>query len=146
MSFHITTRRIPDPLRNSRTWMLLVGVVTLGALACVVEPSPGGANLRGLRLPPCPLKFFTGIPCPFCGLTTATAWLARGNLPAAWHSNVLSPFIALTVLITGIYALACRLVAGRTIHLDLDSSVRRSLWIVVVSAVALSWARNLLFA
>jgi hypothetical protein len=39
-----------------------------------------------------------GLPCPTCGLTTAFAHLARGELPEAVHANPMGvPLFALTL-------------------------------------------------
>ncbi len=37
----------------------------------------------------CPLKLTAGLPCPFCGGTTATFHLATGEFAAAFRSNPL---------------------------------------------------------
>ncbi len=46
---------------------------------------------------PCPLRTVTGIPCPLCGMTTASLALARGDLGAAVSAN---PFVFLLVALT----------------------------------------------
>ena len=56
----------------------------------------GGAMLvLGLALPhlpgdpgvPCPLRTFTGVPCPFCGLTTSVKAVLGGQIHAGWAAN-----------------------------------------------------------
>jgi hypothetical protein len=63
----------------------------------------GGAMLvLGLALPhmpghpglPCPLRTLTGVPCPFCGLTTSVEAVMRGDAHAAFVAN---PFGLLAV-------------------------------------------------
>ena len=50
--------------------------------------------LTSLRLPLiCPLRAMTGIPCPFCGMTTGTVATLRGDLGAAFRANLFSPLV-----------------------------------------------------
>ena len=39
----------------------------------------------------CPFYWFTGLPCPLCGLTRALFALAKGNWNQAIHFNAMSP-------------------------------------------------------
>ncbi|MBF0492254.1 MAG: DUF2752 domain-containing protein [Deltaproteobacteria bacterium] len=48
-----------------------------------------------LGLPPCPFLFFTGYPCPACGLTTSFSHMAHGHFMAAFSSHPLGPFLFL---------------------------------------------------
>ncbi|NMB34890.1 MAG: DUF2752 domain-containing protein [Firmicutes bacterium] len=48
----------------------------------------------------CPFKFFTGIPCPGCGLTRAFKSILKFNLAEAIRLNILSPIIFLWFSIT----------------------------------------------
>ena len=44
----------------------------------LLQPSPGGVGTHEqLGLPPCGFLYFTGIPCPGCGLTTSVAYAAH---------------------------------------------------------------------
>jgi hypothetical protein len=61
----------------------------------------------------CPFYRFTGVACPFCGLTRATHQLMKGDVEGAVRSNPLAPF-----LIGGILGW-CAVMAGQ-----LRSSVR----------------------
>ena len=42
----------------------------------------------------CPLRRFTGLPCPGCGMTRAFAHLAKGEWSAAVHDHPLAPLLA----------------------------------------------------
>ncbi len=61
----------------------------------------GGVALQFLPAvgPLCPLRRTTGVPCPFCGMTTGVLALARGDVAAAFAANPLAPFLVLVVLI-----------------------------------------------
>jgi hypothetical protein len=41
----------------------------------------------------CPLPLFTGIPCPGCGITRATAHLVHGDFAGAFQYHALWPFV-----------------------------------------------------
>jgi hypothetical protein len=42
----------------------------------------------------CPLRRFTGLPCPGCGMTRAFAHLAKGEWSAAVRDHPLAPLLA----------------------------------------------------
>ncbi|PKN94845.1 MAG: hypothetical protein CVU44_03295 [Chloroflexi bacterium HGW-Chloroflexi-6] len=58
------------------------GLAIVGAGALLV-----GLHLAGLPGWACPFKSLTGIPCPGCGLTTATGELLRGQFLASLNSH-----------------------------------------------------------
>lgn len=82
----------------------------------------------------CPLRRFTGIPCPFCGMTTSFAHLAGGRV---WDSFVASPAGPLIFLATvaGIVALIWALVRRRRISLELTPEMKK--WAYRISGVIL---------
>jgi hypothetical protein len=47
----------------------------------------------------CPLRAATGVPCPFCGMTTGTVAVLQGNIVAALAANPFS--LAVPPLVTG---------------------------------------------
>src|SRR5262249_44334629 len=46
---------------------------------------------------PCPLRTLTGVPCPFCGMTTATVVMAHGAWGGAAAANPLVYLLAVLV-------------------------------------------------
>lgn len=115
-----------EPLRRrllaARVDMELRPVRYLGAamlgLGLALPHLPGNAGL------PCPLRTVTGVPCPFCGLTTSVKAVLRGDGHGAWAAN---PFGLLVV------AFALLIVARpRWRRLSVPA-------VVVVAGVALSW-------
>ncbi|MBI3256633.1 MAG: DUF2752 domain-containing protein [Actinobacteria bacterium] len=66
------------------------------AVAAGVWPTLTDATGVGL---PCPLRTLTGIPCPFCGMTTASIHLVRGDLAGAAAANPLAILIAIFTLV-----------------------------------------------
>ena len=49
--------------------------------------------------PLCPLRRATGVPCPFCGMTTGVLALSRGDVVAAFAANPLAPLLVLAVVV-----------------------------------------------
>ena len=138
--------RIPAASRNARSWLYLAGIAGFWIVARLFEPSDNGAALHGFWLPPCPLKALSGISCPFCGLTTGVARLARLQWREAWNSNILSPVLLLSSAALAIYTLLSRLLAGYAVEWDLSARARRRIWFAVGLLVLLSGIVNLLRA
>ena len=67
----------------------------------MLTPDPSGVGTHvQLGLPRCGFLAITGLPCPACGLTTAFAHMARGEVASACGAN------AFGVLLFAIIALA----------------------------------------
>jgi hypothetical protein len=49
--------------------------------------------------PLCPLRRVTGVPCPFCGMTTGVLALCRGDLAGAFAANPAAPLLVAAVVI-----------------------------------------------
>lgn|SRR5262245_6032268 len=132
-------RRILTPWRNPRSHALLAGIAFFGVLACLA----GSVDQAGSRiwLPSCPLRMLVDIPCPFCGLTTGSAWMIRGEIRQAFKSNMLTPVLGIGLLVSIVYILGCRMVLG--IAVEIGATERRTLWLLAGMLVALSWATNL---
>jgi hypothetical protein len=66
--------------------------------AAAVWPAFTGSTGVGL---PCPLRALIGVPCPFCGLTTAAIALVRGRAGAAFEANPLIFGLAVLAVAAG---------------------------------------------
>jgi hypothetical protein len=118
-----------------------VAAVTLSILlvAAALHPAAKGEGTHEqLGLPPCSLKARTGIPCPSCGMTTAFAHAARGQLLASFTVQPLGAVLAIvTAMATwvGLYVLITGAAIGRHLMWLWHS---RMLWIIV-ALVVVGW-------
>lgn len=109
------TEPAPAGLRHPRVGLAVaLATAAVAALLWQVDPTRAGSPL-----PPCPLRWLSGLFCPGCGSTRALHGLLHGDLAAALSFNPLLvlalPFVALLlanqvfVLPEGLQALARRI-------------------------------------
>ena len=69
-------------------------------LAAALPPSPDGVGTHTqLGLQPCQFLATTHIPCPTCGMTTATSYFVRGNILASLYIQPMGFLIALAAAV-----------------------------------------------
>jgi len=81
-------RSQPGPI--ARVGLAVGSIVLIAVLAAAasVEPDARGYGThRRFGLPPCSFRALTGRPCPTCGMTTAWAYLVRGQAVRAVLAN-----------------------------------------------------------
>jgi hypothetical protein len=92
-----------------------------------------------LTIPPCPLYYITGHPCPFCGGTRSFAFMWQGDIADSVRLYPLGPALfAGTIAAVG--ALAAGLATGRTWTPRLTRMQWSLLGIAAASLVGFSWA------
>lgn len=65
-----------------------------GICRWLTPPAAGMGAHQQLGLAPCPMPILTGLPCPTCGMTTAFAQLADGQVLTALHTQPAACFLA----------------------------------------------------
>jgi hypothetical protein len=113
---------------------LCAGVI--GAVYPVITAHTGAVGL------PCPLRTLTGVPCPFCGLTTATVALTHGQWAAAASTSPLAYLAAALVVATTPVLLARAAGLTKPPRLWSAATRRRTRYAVLV-VVAMSWVFQL---
>ncbi len=84
--------------RGRRRAALIVAIACFALLAVAATLSPAGAGHgthRQLGLPPCGWVAGFGIPCPTCGMTTAFASAADGDLVSSFLTQPMGCILAL---------------------------------------------------
>ena len=69
--------------------MFSAGAAAVGTIYPTIMAHTGG---RGI---PCPLRSLTGVPCPFCGITTATVAMTHGQWETAVKTSPLACMVAI---------------------------------------------------
>jgi hypothetical protein len=109
------------------------GIAVAGAAA--VWPAFTAGTGLGL---PCPLRWMTGIPCPFCGLTTAAVDLAHGRLLASLADNPAALALAILTVVT-VPLIVLRQLGLAATPVPWSARTRRRTQVAAIAAAAASW-------
>ena len=108
-----------------------------GLAACgyvyAVDPAPHG------HFPPCPLKTFTGLDCPFCGGLRATHDLLHCDLAAAVDLNPLTTLVVLPVTLVLLVLWTVQRWRGRPFDVRVPLPATA---VIVVGVLAFTVVRN----
>jgi hypothetical protein len=59
----------------------------------------------GIQVWRCPILVTTGVPCPGCGLSRASAAILHGDWKRMAELHIFAPFLVFTGLLTGLFAI-----------------------------------------
>ena len=116
--------------------LFYVGAGLVASVYPLIMAHTGGHGLE------CPLRALTGLPCPFCGLTTATVALTHGHWTTAAATSPLAYLVAALALGTA-PVLVARNAGLVTRPRAWSPAARRRTARVVAMVVALSWVFQL---
>ena len=124
-------------------WLALaLAAIALLALARWLDPSHGFGTHEAFGLAPCGFRSSTGLPCPACGLTTAFAELARGDLLSSLRAHPLGLPLFAAIAATPIIALrAAQRGEGLLAWID-RLALDRAAYVIALSVLA-TWAARL---
>ncbi|MEV6929045.1 DUF2752 domain-containing protein [Dactylosporangium sp. NPDC051485] len=117
----------------------LGGLGVAVAAAAVVWPAVTAGTGLGL---PCPLRWATGIPCPFCGLTTAAVELTHGRPLASLSANPAVLGLAILTAVT-VPLVLLRWLGLVSLPVPWSATTRRRIGLAALTAAAASWALQL---
>ncbi|MHC4220320.1 MAG: DUF2752 domain-containing protein [Planctomycetota bacterium] len=87
-----------------------IGAIGILGLAAWLQPSPTGLGTHSqLAMPACGWIAMVDVPCPTCGMTTAFAHAADGDLVAAFRVQPMGGLLAVAIaiaLVVGVYTAA----------------------------------------
>ncbi|WP_017304931.1 DUF2752 domain-containing protein [Spirulina subsalsa] len=72
----------------------------------------------------CPLREFTGIPCPGCGLTRSLMAIAQGHLSQSLSYHILGVFLFLFLVLALLY-FSAELITGHPLKISLSGPLQR---------------------
>ncbi|MCW6036636.1 DUF2752 domain-containing protein [Spirulina subsalsa FACHB-351] len=72
----------------------------------------------------CPLREFTGIPCPGCGLTRSLMAIAQGHLYQSLSYHILGVFLFVFLVLALLY-FSTELIKGHPLKISLSGPLRR---------------------
>ncbi|GAB4335018.1 MAG: hypothetical protein Kow0099_07350 [Candidatus Abyssubacteria bacterium] len=116
-----------------------VGLTAALLLSFYLTPDPRGLGTHEqLFLMPCNFHTLTGLPCPFCGMTTAFALMARGEIARAFLVQPMGAlsFVACMALLP--LTVGAAVFNRNLIGAAMELPWRKLVW-MLAAMVALSW-------
>lgn len=116
--------------------LLALGVGTLGLARFLSRYDVASGPIL------CPLRRLTGVPCPFCGMTTSFSHLAGGRVSQAFIASPGGP-ILFAVTVVAVMVLAWALVRRRRIQVSVSDRTREIAFrVAVVTMIVLMVYQN----
>ena len=119
---------------RKRDWSWLIPAAVVCAYFALLFFAGFLSSRLGIALIFCPLKYLTGIPCPFCGGTRAALALLQGDLHQAVMMNPLAVGLMLLAPLGAL--LYWRLIVPRGWKI---ARYKRLLLILLIAAIAANW-------
>ncbi|MBM3289928.1 MAG: DUF2752 domain-containing protein [Candidatus Hydrogenedentes bacterium] len=132
--------------RHVRLRALVAALACAGLIvvATYLTPDPRGLGTHEqLGLPPCISSTYLGVPCPFCGMTTAFALMAHARLTDAVHTQPAGAAFFAVCIIALAGALATAVLGHTPKH---AAALARAPWIggAALAIVAVAWVYKMI--
>lgn len=105
-----------------------LAAATLAGVGLLVAPLMAQSDSGPVT---CPFRAVTGLDCPFCGATRATAALATGDLGAALDHNLLYTALIVPLLAVGWLLWTRSAASGRSFPVIPNWAIKAFLWLVL---------------
>lgn len=116
--------------------MLSAGAAAVGAICPMITERTWGRWIQ------CPLRTLTGMPCPFCGLTTATVGLVQGQWATAAAANPLA-YLPAAIAIGTAPLMVARTFGKAALPRQASQRTRRRIAMGAIAVATLSWLYQL---
>ncbi len=139
---HPPVAGIADGTGTRRLVALLaaLGAAAVLGLATWMEPAEAGLGTHTqLNMPPCAWILAVDLPCPTCGMTTAFAHAAEGDLASSFAAQPMGAVLAVAAAITLLVGIYTALTGSRVALLFQRLWGRRAVWALAIGVVA-AWA------
>jgi Protein of unknown function (DUF2752) len=108
------------------------------AAAGVAAAALANLSVPGRPATLCPFRAITGIPCPFCGGTTAAVRIGHFDLLGALRANPVVVVGAIAVMAIPVLTSLPRIAAVRAARRSLSRRPTRSAWAIIAAALIFS--------
>jgi hypothetical protein len=128
---------------------LIALVVALGCaavlgLAAWLSPAESGVGTHeALNMPPCGWIAIADLPCPTCGMTTAFAHAANGNLIQSFQAQPLGCLLAIGTAMALLVSMFVAVTGSRLAWSFTRLWTRGSAWIIAAAVVA-AWGYKII--
>lgn len=130
-------RQAGDRVEAAAALVVALAIIVIPALL-TPDPSGHGTHTQ-ILLVPCIFEMLTGLPCPFCGMTTSLAHMARGEVAAAFATHVLGPPLYVGAWLGAVWALAALVRGTSAVPGPLRSPVAPKVFLAIVG---IAWVAN----
>jgi hypothetical protein len=121
-----------------------LGLLGLLAIAAVLRPSPlGHGTHEQLGLPPCTFLTLFHRPCPTCGMTTAWAYLMRGEWLDACRVNAGGALLGVLAMVAAPWLLGSA-IRGNWLIAAPSEQAAAAVCAIVLLVTTFGWAIHLL--
>jgi hypothetical protein len=135
-------RPVAEPSRRvARFWnlTLAVGCAAVLGLATWLTPDPTGVGTHEkLGLPPCTMYVVTGLPCPFCGMTTSFSHMAHGQVLEGFATQPMGGVLFL-MTVAGVFFFGVRTWNGAGMPDRLLDRIPKRVALWIGGAFLLAW-------